>query len=526
MICPHCQAPDQDGTFCRKCGAPLDENMDEFTRVMPPLDGERLEEVEDESFVREEELAEGENLTDTSNIQALIDDAISDTGGDTAYFKKVSAGNDQTSSFDPLDMTSIFDGVLDEDNLDEEARAKALKEAKLQAWLHDEDVPREGGDALPVPVYEDDGHFNEEEDEKELKKQARRKVFTVISLFVGILLAALAAVYLFTSAFDTTPEVDPSQQVKEAEVIAPDKTLAEDTIVGHWRHYSQGSTIEKIGTSRYRWTIGKKVYQLDYKDNQYIYEDESDNTYTFVLTSSERLQLAASATPSGGIIANPIFEAGYLLGRVGEDGAMTANVTVNADAFNIVGKTYAELAGLYGPGALTVIGDNQYIVFRANGGNFAVQFTGDTVPLSAETENSYEVVPLTNTAPVEDGSTTDDDNNTTDEDEKTDYTVKIPDMPTFPSTSAVATGVLWADLGFVVNNCPNVLSVQELANIFGIALETGTAPENTSGFTFYGMEEGYFSGTYALNEHTYYISGYGNSALSAEKTTIFIEQIS
>lgn len=49
---------------------------------------------------------------------------------------------------------------------------------------------------------------------------------------------------------------------------------------------------------------------------------------------------------------------------------MAESMSVNGDAFNIVGKTYAELAGTYGPGSLSVIGDDQYIVFRGEGGNF------------------------------------------------------------------------------------------------------------------------------------------------------------
>ena len=99
-------------------------------------------------------------------------------------------------------------------------------------------------------------------------------------------------------------------------------------------------------------------------------------------------------------------------------------------------------------------------------------------------------------------------------------------MPTFPSTTAVATGVVWADLGFVIKNAPSTLSVEDLSAVLGIALEAGTAPANESGFAFYGMDEGYFAGTYAYGDHSFYISGYGNSALAPDKTILFIQQIS
>lgn len=524
MICPQCGAQDQHGTFCNKCGAPLDEDMGDFTRVMPAL--EREDEGADYNDTRYI-LTENAHPSDTQTSSATDAEVEPTTNDETHFYEKPPIVPDDmanTGEYDPLDMTSLFDGVVEEP-LDEEAMAKAQKQAKLDAWLHDEEVDV-SEPALPA-VYDDgsESHFDDDEEEE---PSVRRKVITIVALFVGILLAALAAIYLFTSTFDTTPKEDPSAQVKNADTIAPDKTLAEDTIVGHWRHYNQGSQIEKIGTARYRWTIGKKVYQLDFKDNQYIYEDDYHNTYNFVLTSADRLQLASSATSSDGIIANPIFDAGYMAGRVAEDGTMTQNMTINADAFGILGKTYAELAGLYGPGALTVIGDDQYIVFRANGGNFAVQFTGDTVPLSTEEESDYEIVKLTsseNTETVTEGGSSSSSSSSSDSDTK-EYTVEIPDMPTFPSTSAVATGTLWCDLGFVVNNCPSVMTVEDLAAIFGIALETGDAPDNLSGFTFYGMEEGYFAGTYAYDNHSFYVSGYGNSALSAEKTTIFIQQIS
>lgn len=57
-------------------------------------------------------------------------------------------------------------------------------------------------------------------------------------------------------------------------------------------------------------------------------------------------------------------------------------------------------------------------------------------------------------------------------------------MPTFPSTSAVATGVVWADLDFVINNA-DTMTVEDLSAVLGIALEVGTAPANDSGFSFW-----------------------------------------
>lgn len=80
-------------------------------------------------------------------------------------------------------------------------------------------------------------------------QERRKKLLTATALIIGILLAAIAAVYLFTDFFDTTPQTDPAEQVKNADTIAPDTSLAEDTIVGHWRHYNEGSVIEKIGTA-------------------------------------------------------------------------------------------------------------------------------------------------------------------------------------------------------------------------------------------------------------------------------------
>lgn len=99
-------------------------------------------------------------------------------------------------------------------------------------------------------------------------------------------------------------------------------------------------------------------------------------------------------------------------------------------------------------------------------------------------------------------------------------------MPTFPSTTATATGVVWADLGFVVRNAPDTLSVEDLSAVLGIALEVGTAPANESGFNFFGMADGYFAGTYTSGDHTFNISGYGSANLQPDKTILFIQQLS
>lgn len=542
MQCPHCHADGQDGRFCKKCGKPLDQDVSDMTRVMPPL--EALHEKPTETAPDDEAQAAADALTEA------LDEA--------------EAGEEQTApDAVAADTDTTDEGSLENDEASDEESSEENEVANKPQ--------------LPAFLLEEDGDSDDLSEDP--MQERRKKLLTATALIIGILLAAIAAVYLFTDFFDTTPQTDPAEQVKNADTIAPDTSLAEDTIVGHWRHYNEGSVIEKIGTAQYRWTIGDKVYPLDFADNKYTYEDENGNTYIFVLTDADHIQLAASSDKSGGLITNPAFESNYIAGRVGQDGTMAESMSVNGDAFNIVGKTYAELAGTYGPGSLSVIGDDQYIVFRGEGGNFAVQFQGETVPLSAQAQKDYDLTPLLsgsqsysvvpmsydNTTPVVDttpngttdpttgdtttGSTTDNtptppstttDGNTTtnngngssnsnsndDDEEETEYTVEIPDMPTFPSTSAVATGVVWADLGFVIKNAPDTLTIEDLSAVLGIALEVGTAPANESGFSFYGMDEGYFAGTYAYGDHSFYISGYGNSALAPDKTILFIQQIS
>lgn len=572
MQCPHCHADGQDGRFCKKCGKPLDQDVSDMTRVMPPL--EALHEKPTETAPDDEAQAAADALTEAldeaeagEEQTATAPDAVA---ADTDMTDEGSLENDEASDEESLE---------DSEARDEEAAETddAGEEFSEDAEESSEENEAENKPQLPAFLLEEDGDSDDLSEDP--MQERRKKLLTATALIIGILLAAIAAVYLFTDFFDTTPQTDPAEQVKNADTIAPDTSLAEDTIVGHWRHYNEGSVIEKIGTAQYRWTIGDKVYPLNFADNKYTYEDENGNTYIFVLTDADHIQLAASSDKSGGLITNPAFESNYIAGRVGQDGTMAESMSVNGDAFNIVGKTYAELAGTYGPGSLSVIGDDQYIVFRGEGGNFAVQFQGETVPLSAQAQKDYDLTPLLsgsqsysvvpmsydNTTPVVDsnpngasdpttgdtttGSTTDNtptppstttDGNTTtnngngssnsnsndDDEEETEYTVEIPDMPTFPSTSAVATGVVWADLGFVIKNAPDTLTVEDLSAVLGIALEVGTAPANESGFSFYGMDEGYFAGTYAYGDHSFYISGYGNSALAPDKTILFIQQIS
>lgn len=576
MQCPHCHADGQDGRFCKKCGKPLDQDVSDMTRVMPPL--EALHEKPTETAPDDEAQAAADALTEAldeaeagEEQTATAPDAVA---ADTDATDEGSLENDEASDEKSSEDSEAHDGEAAETD-------DAGEESSEDAEESSEENEAANKPQLPAFLLEEDGDSDDLSEDP--MQERRKKLLTATALIIGILLAAIAAVYLFTDFFDTSPQTDPAEQVKNADTIAPDTSLAEDTIVGHWRHYNEGSVIEKIGTAQYRWTIGDKVYPLDFADNKYTYEDENGNTYIFVLTDADHIQLAASSDKSGGLITNPAFESNYIAGRVGQDGTMAESMSVNGDAFNIVGKTYAELAGTYGPGSLSVIGDDQYIVFRGEGGNFAVQFQGETVPLSAQAQKDYDLTPLLsgsqsysvvpmsydNTTPVVDttpngtsdpstgGDTTTGDGTTStpptvtvppttttpttpgndstpptttttddDEDEDTEYTVEIPDMPTFPSTTAVATGVVWADLGFVIKNAPSTLSVEDLSAVLGIALEVGTAPANESGFAFYGMDEGYFAGTYAYGDHSFYISGYGNSALAPDKTILFIQQIS
>lgn len=514
MKCPHCHANNQEGLFCAKCGKPLDESVSDMTRVMPPL--EEMHAPEDEAAAQEDATAkdDAEKTDDTAPVDdkdEKTDDAIEEKANEEANDTEDAAPDKNSEEGDK-------DGNNNEAEKSDDEPSKSDKDA-----CDLDDIDTTSIEDVPADV--------------EAKANKRKKAWTIAALVCGITLAALSGMYLFSNYFDHSEPVDPTSKVKNADTIAPDTSLAEDTIVGHWRHYNTGSVIEKIGTGRYRWTIGDDVYPLDFKENKYIYEDENGNVYTFVLVNADRIQLAESKDADDGLITNPVFESGYIAGRVGQDGTMTKNLSINKDAFNIVGRTYADLAGTYGPGSLSVVGDDQYIIFRADGGNFAVQFTGETVPLKKSANQGYEVVHLTNTTPTDPNTEPPTTTEPTpgippapstepeEEEEDKEYKVEIPDMPTFPSNSAIATGVVWADLGFVIKNAPDTMSVEDLSAVLGISLEVGEAAPNASGFTFYGSDEGYFAGTYGINDHSYYVSGYGKNALSPDKTILFIEQI-
>ena len=564
MQCPNCHADHQHGLFCTKCGAPLNDDTCDMTRVMPPIEAPEAptktneEEPIEQAFplssledtpidplssndttppsTEEAEappVIEDDDATDdiqhaNSIDQALSDDFVLDASEPYGLMSEEDAPPEASEAIDDNDTTtSPAENEAEADDFEEVAALAALNED--DSFLENAEATIEGDENAPTP------------------HPRRKKILTIFALIVGIGLAALSAIYLFNSTFNTQPDESPTEKIKNATTITPDKGVAEDAIVGHWRHYNTGSVIEKIGTARYRWTISGHPYQLKFKDNQYIYEDDKGNTYNFALVGSDRIQLVSSADAHGGLISNPVFENGFIAGRVGQDGTMTKNLSVNTDVFDIVGKTYAELAGTYGPGSLSVIGDDQYLVFRAKNGNFAVQFSGETVPLK-QANTGYTVEKLTNTTPpntepvppttsdpveppsnndtVIPDSTPDSPHSDEEEEKDKEFKVEIPDMPTFPSNSAVATGVVWVDLGLFINNAPDTMTVEDLSAVLGIALEVGTAPANESGFAFYGMSDGYFAGTYGINDHTYYISGYGNQALSADKTMIFIQLVS
>lgn len=552
MQCPNCHADHQHGLFCTKCGAPLNDDTCDMTRVMPPL-----ETPETPAQINEEEAPE--QASPLSSNKDTTDDMCSPDSTTQPSPDLADAADDEDVADDILQANSIDQALSDDVVLDASTAYHLTNEENDSSDTVDasEAVDADALDTDPpeTAIALDEDHSEEANDEDPTdtldealptKKARNKKLLTILALVVGIGLAALSAIYLFNSFFNTQPVENPTEKIKNATTITPDKGIAEDAIVGHWRHYNTGSVIEKIGTARYRWTISGHPYQLKFKDNQYIYEDEKGNTYAFALVGADRIHLVSSADAHGGLISNPVFENGYIAGRVGQDGTMTKNLSVNTDVFDIVGKTYAELAGTYGPGSLSVIGDDQYLVFRAKNGNFAVQFTGDTVPLK-QASTGYTVEKLTNTTPTNPEPITPSTPDTNDppdhndgvmppptpnapdsdeEDEKDkEFKVEIPDMPTFPSNSAVATGVLWVDLGLFINNAPDTMTVEDLSAVLGIALEVGSAPSNESGFAFYGMNDGYFAGTYGINDHTYYISGYGNQSLSADKTMIFIQLV-
>ena len=509
MLCPHCHAEGQHGRFCAKCGEPLYAATDADAPAPdaePPVTAPAAEEAAPADEASAQTAAQQPETTETLPAEALP--------------RRAAAQEQPAVAPPPLQKTPT---------------ESSSRDTQPEKAISVDAAPAAAAAAPRIP----------------------RKALAMAGLVCGLALAAAGGYALFNHFFSGETE---SQQaaIAEAPIVAPSGTLASDTVVGHWRHYSDGSVIEKIGTDTYRWTIGDDAYQMKFKDGVYLVEDDRSNTYTFTFSGPNRLVLTESIDAGGGLVKDPVFETGFYCGRVGQDGSLSQNLSINPDAFDIIGHTYGELAGIYGPGALTVINDDQYIIFRGNGGNFAVQFSGQTVPLKTDGKG-YTVARLTSgntssTAESVSGSanntgtangngngtattegnakeqgTTGGTGSKTEEkskEESRDYKLEIPDMPTFPSYTAVATGTVWMDLGFLVNNCPETMSVDDLSAVLGISLEVGQAPASASGYTFYGMADGYFAGTYSSDTHTFNVTGYGNANLSRDKTQVFIQMIS
>lgn len=410
------------------------------------------------------------------------------------------------------------------------------------------------------------------------RSERNKKIIAFLSGALVMLLIALvlfAATDLFGMGREALPSSDKpvvvtnegaaedeaTKALREMKALDPNASVASDVIVGHWTNYTNGIKIDKVGDNMYRWDGKEGLFKMTFDGTSYVINRDKAN-YSFTMNGNDRFQLSAAATEGGNAIAEPIFKAGFVAGRVSQDGRSASGMSVNGDAFDIVGKTYGQLAGKFGPGALTVINDDQYILFRGDGGNFAVQFTGNTVPLESDlTHPTWRVVPLTNTTtnppvaqPVEGNTTGGNQNTTTTDGDKKDnttnggnntttttpsteqkkdqdktesdkpYKVEIPDMPTFPSTSAVATGVVWADLGFLINNMPTTISLSELSKVMGVSFESGSGGASANGYQFYGSDKGYFAVSYSYGNHSYKISGYGKDTLDRSKTTVFIER--
>ncbi len=363
------------------------------------------------------------------------------------------------------------------------------------------------------------------------------------------------------------PESDAVKQLRKAPVLEPDESLAQDNIVGFWQHYSESGTIDKVGKDKYRWIIDNRTFLVTFEKDHYDVTPDEETYYSFGFSSPDELVLQDSRTLSGKAIKEPAFNQGYAVSRLGQDGQPARHTHVNEDAFNIVGKTYGQIAGQYGPGSLTVISGEQYVVFRGDGGNFAVSFVGATVPLAAGNEPwqaiplegdgllSYQVVPLTNTdsGDKQDTASTTTGDGTTDTETKSDtetehattdateqrpdhstssaeddgdrsLQVQVPNPATFPSIRAVASGVVWADLGFFIDDCPRTISLDKLSELLDVEFETGSGAGGASGFSFYGAKDGYFATTYTYGDRKYKVSGYGRT-LDRSKTTIFIEPL-
>lgn len=351
------------------------------------------------------------------------------------------------------------------------------------------------------------------------------------------------------------------KELRKAAVLEP--RAKEDGIVGYWAYYTIDLQIEKIGDRRYRVRMGDAFYEMNYDGSQYRITDDTVNYY-FYMDDKDSFKLTGADRPSKLEVENPIFPKDFVAERIGRNGMPMRTTSVNPDAFNIVGQSYGQLAGKFGPGSVTVINDRQFIVFRGSGGNFAVAFDGATVPLSKGLLGDYEIsplqgkgssyslTPLTNVTPGnntnptdpntstgtggENANTTTPKDNTTDK-SKTDndkaqpkggetYRVEVPKMPSFPSNNAIATGVVWADLGFLVPNMEQTMSVNTLSEILGVPFEVGPGSEWLNGYEIYGGSDGYFAANYSTAQGVFKISGYGRDNLDRDKTTIFIQWIS
>lgn len=336
------------------------------------------------------------------------------------------------------------------------------------------------------------------------------------------------------------PEDAETKALREAAVMEAE--APEDAIVGYYRYYIDGIKIDKIDRAAYRMDYEGDLYRLKFNETQYVLEKDKVNYY-FSLTPSSALRLDGADRPSGLEVKDPIFPAGFIASRVNKEGADSGDLAVNMDAFQIIGQTYGQLAGNYGPGALTVIGDNQFIIFNTSGGQFAVSFQGDTVPLSSQPAyRNFGIRPLAEmTGPVSpdnqeenssdetDGEGQDSSNGasmqTPESVPQEPFQVEVPNMPTFPSSTAVASGVVWADLGYFIKNMPENISLSELSNIMGISFQTGSGSTWVNGYKIYGGAEGYFVANYGTDYGTFKVSGYGANSLHRDKTTIFIERI-
>lgn len=95
---------------------------------------------------------------------------------------------------------------------------------------------------LPAFLLEEDGDSDDLSEDP--MQERRKKLLTATALIIGILLAAIAAVYLFTDFFDTTPR--PIQRSKSKTPTPSRRTPA-------WRRYqlsATGATTTKAASSK------------------------------------------------------------------------------------------------------------------------------------------------------------------------------------------------------------------------------------------------------------------------------------